>query len=151
MYRCVVTVLFDWRFVQIDEQFRHYRCSMDLGQVEAEVLAAAEDADVQVTVRPRTEDGYLELDLTTPEAGDRTARIVTNGAEGFFLTLDGRFDLREFDWEAEGQQGVLHTLVGVAGAHLRGSSRRTSQARRLRADQEFLEVRHDGQTFRASA
>ncbi|MCU1624082.1 MAG: hypothetical protein JWL79_2927 [Frankiales bacterium] len=115
------------------------------------MLAAGRDAGVQVTVRPRTSDGYAELDVSTPDSGPRTACVVTNGVEAFCLRLDGRFDLREFDWEPEGQAAVIRTLVGVATAHLRGSSRRATRARWFRSDQEYLEVSHDGETFRAWA
>lgn len=102
----------------------------------------------------RSSDGYAEIALSVGSGGDksRSALLITNGVEMFNLELDGRFDVREFDWEPEGQRQSLAALVGVAAAHLRGESTAIRQPRRFRhQDREGLEVRWQGESYRAWA
>lgn len=123
---------------------------MKLPEVEAAVHAAADGGGLAVALR-RTRDGYVEAELRTPSdrGSGRSALLFTNGAEAFHLRLDDRFYLREFEYEPSEQEPVLRTLVGVAGAHLRGESVPAHERRWLRRDRQCLDIRWANDVYRA--
>jgi len=79
----------------------------DIERLVREKLALTGD----FAVSKRLDRRDMSLTITAPVAADNIgagqgrvqARIWTSGVEAFFLELDERFNLKEFDWELEGQ------------------------------------------------
>lgn len=121
-------------------------------EVEAAVRAAADAGGLAVALG-RGRDGYVEAELRTPagRGPGRSAVLFTNGVEAFHLRLDDRYDVREFEYEPSEQEAALRTLVGVAGAHLRGESVPAHERRWLRRDRDCLDIRWANDIYRARA
>jgi len=102
---------------------------MELQEIERLVRSTVHPAGEFDVATDLTGDGYLILTLSlipvpwsdgSPKMRGRRARITTSGVEAFFLELDSRFVLRDFDWETEGQRDIILRMTRLALAYLRG-------------------------------
>lgn len=104
----------------------------------------------------RLDREYLSLTITAPLAADSggarqdrvQARIWTSGAEAFFLELDERFNLKEFDWELEGQEDIVRLLTRLAIAYLQGHGVEGESKGTFGRRRKHFEIELDGQTYR---
>jgi hypothetical protein len=72
--------------------------------------------------------------------------------EAFFLELDDLYDLKEFDWEPDGQREIVRTLARLALSYLRGAGVEVEMDARSwfgrRRRRRYLDVVLDGETHR---
>lgn len=104
----------------------------------------------------RLDREYLSLTITAPVAADNIgarqgrvqARIWTSGAEAFFLELDERFNLKEFDWKLEGQADIIQLMTRLAVAYLQGHGVEGDSKGALGRRRNHFEIKLDGRTYR---
>lgn len=106
-------------------------------------------------VSKQLDRGSLSLTITAPVAADNAgarqgrvqARIWTSGAEAFFLELDERFNLKEFDWEVEGQADIIRRMTRLAIAYLQGHGVEGENKGTLGRRRKHFEIELDGETY----
>ena len=124
----------------------------DIERLVRETLALTGD----FAASKRLDREYLSLTITAPLAADDIgarqgrvqARIWTSGAEAFFLELDERFNLKEFDWELEGQEDIVRLLTRLAIAYLQGHGVEGESKGTFGRRRKHFEIELDGQTYR---
>jgi hypothetical protein len=122
-------------------------------EVLAVVRATLADED-SVEVTPSQEKGYLSILFQDRESGPshvgHRARLWTSGVEAFFLVLDDLYDLKEFDWEPEGQREIVRTLTRLAISYQRGAGVEVEKDERSwfgrRRRRRYLNIVLDGET-----
>jgi len=113
----------------------------DIERLVREKLALTGDFAVSKRLVDRN---YLSLTITAPVAagniGARQGRVLvriwTDGAEAFFLELDERFNLKEFDWELEGQADIIRRMTRLAKELVAGIA--LPPGRRFEADRRTV-------------
>lgn len=106
-------------------------------------------------VSKRLDREYLSLTITAPLAADDgstrqgrvQARIWTSGVEAFFLELDERWSLKEFDWEIEGQADIVRLMTCLAVAYLQGQGAERESKGAFGRRRRHFELELDGQTY----
>jgi hypothetical protein len=113
----------------------------------------ADEDSVEVTSSQKK--GYLTILFQDRESGpshaSRHARLWTLGVEAFFLELDDLYDLKEFDWEPDGQREIVRELTRLALSYLRGAGVEVEMDARSwfgRRRRRYLDVVLDGETHR---
>lgn len=103
----------------------------------------------------RVDDAYLSLTITPLVAdgdvaaiGRTRARIWTTGVEAFFLELDERYSLKEFDWEPAGQADIVRLMTRLACAYLLGRGTEVETKAAFGRLRRHFEIELDGQTYR---
>lgn len=124
-----------------------------------EILAVARETladEDSVEVTSSQEKGCITILFQDRESGPshagRHARLWTSGVEAFFLELDDLYDLKEFDWEPDGQREIVRTLARLALSYLRGAGVEVEMDARSwfgrRRRRRYLDVVLDGETHR---
>jgi hypothetical protein len=124
-----------------------------------EILAVVRETladEDSVEVTSSQEKGYISILFQDRETGpshvSRHARLWTSGVEAFFLELDDLYDLKEFDWEPEGQREIVRTLTRLALSYLRGAGVEAEEEERSwfgrRRRRRYLDIVLDGETHR---
>lgn len=107
-------------------------------------------------VSKRLDRDYLSLTINAPLDADNIgarqgrgqARIWTSGVEAFFLELDERFNLKEFDWELEGQADIIRRMTRLAIAYLHGHGVEGDSKGAFGRRRKHFEIELDGETYR---
>ncbi len=124
----------------------------DIERLVREKLALTGD----FAVSKQLDRGYLSLTITGPAAANNIgarqgrvqARIWTSGAEAFFLELDERFNLKEFDWELEVQADIIQRMTRLAMAYLQGHGVEGDSKGAFGRRRNHFEIELDGSTYR---
>ncbi len=122
----------------------------DIERLVREELAVTGD----FAASKRLDREYLSLTITAPVAADGArqdrgqARIWTSGVEAFFLELDERFNLKEFDWKPEGQADIVRLMTRLAIAYLQGHGAEGVSKGAFGRRRNHYEIELDGRMYR---
>jgi hypothetical protein len=123
----------------------------DIEHLVRETLALTGD----FAVSKQLDRAYLTLTITAPVAANNVgarqgrvqARIWTSGAEAFFLEVDERFNLQEFDWELKGQADIIRRMTRLAVAYLQGHGVEGESKGTFERRRRHFEIELDGETY----
>ncbi len=115
-----------------------------LRRVEDWLRARVPRESHSVEASVQQEEGYVVCRLLNRVNG-RRAELSTAGVEAFFLTLDGTYEYRDFEWREEGHSAVLQRLLGLAEAYALGGGREVVNKRLLGGKKSSLIVELGGE------